>query len=189
MKSLSKEQAKEWCEERGIQANIGSGLVSLRYEASGSPCFQASLALEPPRLIALAHGLLLHDLPDPDPQDFAGALVWFREWDIWNEASERFGARMLELVRRSLAGGDLPPLHEAPAHLFSPQEFVDAHVLLTIPAMFQWDAYVVPGSARCLALLSHDEYVRITARSTVILSRIVGRFKLGNWNPEECPPE
>ncbi|MEP7248000.1 MAG: hypothetical protein ABI885_30530 [Gammaproteobacteria bacterium] len=61
-------------------------------------------------MIALAHGLLLQDLANPDPQDFAGALVWFREWDIWNEASERAGARMLALVRRGLAGGDVPPM-------------------------------------------------------------------------------
>jgi hypothetical protein len=189
MKSLSKEQAKEWCEERGIQPNTGSGLVSLQYSVSGPQCLQASLALEPPQLVALAHGLLLQDLADPDAHDFSGALVWFREWDIWNEASERAGARMLELVRCGLAGQDVPPLHEAPAHLFTPQEFVDAHVLLTIPALFQWDVFVVPGSARCFAQLSHDAYVRITARNTVILSRIVERFKHGNWNLEECPPE
>lgn len=189
VKILSKEQAKAWCEERGVHADTGSRRIALRYAAVEAACLQASLALEPGRLIAMAHGLLLQDLAEPDTQDFAGALVWFREWDIWNEASEAAGARVLDLVRRGLAGGDVPLLHEGPAHLFTPQEFVDAHALLAIPLMFQWDVYVVPASARCLALVSHDEYVRITARTAAIRSRIAERFRAANWAPEECPPE
>lgn len=186
MKILSKEQATAWCEERGVYADTGGRRISLRYAAGEAPCLQASLALESARLIAMAHGLLLQDLAEPDTQDFAGALVWFRDWDIWNEASERAGARTLELVRRGVAGGDVPPLHEGPAHLFTPQEFADAHALLTIPLLFQWDVYVVPTSARCLATVSHDEYVRIVARTAPILSRIAERFRAGNWIPEEC---
>lgn len=189
MKILSREQAKAWCEERGIYADTGGRRVSLRYAAGQASCLQASLALAPGRLVALAHGLLLQDLAEPDTQDFAGALVWFRDWDIWNEASEAAGARMLELVRRGLAGGGTSVLDEGPAHLFTPQEFVDAHALLTIPLMFQWDAYVVPVSARCVALASHDAYVRITARTAAILSRITERFRAANWAPEECPPD
>lgn len=189
MKILSREQAKAWCEERGIYADTGGRLVSLRFAAGPTSCLQASLALAPGQLIALAHGLLLQDLAEPDPQDFAGALVWFRDWDIWNEASEAAGARMLELVRGGLASGRAPSLHEGPGHLFTPQEFVDAHTLLTVPLLYQWDAYVVPVSARCVAFASHDAYVRITGCTAAILSRITGRFLAANWAPEACPPD
>ena len=189
MKNLSKEQAKAWCEERGIHADVGGRRTFLRYAVGEAQCLQVSLALEPARLIAMAHGLLLQDLAEPDTQDFTGALLWFRDWDIWNEASERAGARMLDLVRRALADCDVPSLQESPAYLFSPQELVDAHTLLTIPFLFQWDVYVVPASARCLAMVSHDEYVRIVAQTAPVLSRIAAQFRGGNWSSGECPPD
>jgi hypothetical protein len=137
----------------------------------------------------MAHALLLQDLMQPDTDDFAGVLLWFRDWGIWNESSEATAARMLELIRDGLVPNGPSLLHEGPAHLFAPQEFVDAHALLTIPLMFQWDVYVVPVSGRCVALASHDAYVRMTACTPTILTRIQQRFESANWAPEECPPE
>lgn len=188
MRVLSNQQAKAWCETRGVHTDIESGLVSLRYAATGHQCLQAAFPKESPQLIAMAHALLLQDLAEPDAQDFTGALVWLRDWDIWSEASEKAGCRMLELLRAALVGDEAPTIRDAPAHLFSPQEFVDAHLLLTIPLIFQWDAYVIPVSARCFTLVSHEARVRIATRSNTILSRISERFEVAHWNPERCPP-
>jgi hypothetical protein len=189
VKILSRQEAKNWCELRGIFADTGGRRVSLRYSESQTSCLQTPLDLSAGRLVALAHSLLLQDLVEPDAPDFAGVLVWFRDWDIWNESSESVGARVLECIRSGLTQGHAPLLQDGPAHLFTPQEFVDAHALLSVPILFQWDAYVVPESARCFTLVSHDAYARITARTATIGSRIKARFEAANWEAEECPPD
>jgi hypothetical protein len=131
--------------------------------------------------------LLLQDLAEPDPEDFGGCLVWFREWGIWNEYSERAGDRIVATLRRGLIESSAPAISDAPAQVFGPQEFTDAQVLVTVPLIFQWDAYVVPASARCVILVSHDDYIQVDTRSRTVLSRITERFRLLNWNPRGCP--
>jgi hypothetical protein len=176
-----------WCEDHGIRVDIKGKLVSLHYPANEQRCLQLAITDGAPALVAMAHGALLQDLVDPDPQDFAGALIWLRDWDIWSESFERTGIRMLETLRRQATGVESSSIRDTPAHVFGPQEFADAHALLMIPFMFQWDAYVVPASGRCFVFVSHHAHVRITAATEAINSRIAERFGSDGWS--ECSPD
>lgn len=184
MKVLNLEPASGWCEERGIASTCVGKRVELQYADNGRQCVRATLTTQSPPVIAMA--LLLQDLAEPDPKDFGGCLVWLREWGIWNEYVERAGDRMLGTLRRGMSESNVPAISDTPAQVFGPQEFIDAQVLVTVPLIFQWDAYVVPASARCVIRISHDDYIQVDACSRTVLSRITERFRLLNWNPREC---
>ena len=186
MKLLSADDATFWCKNRGILATKTGALVDLRYPSESEHSLRVGASVGPPQLLAMAHSILLQDLAQPAEDDFAGALVWLRDWNIWSETFEKAGLRLVELFRRSLLPSNVSSLSEVPACAFDPQELVDAQIAVTLPFLFQWDAYVIPSSGRCFALISHDGYLRVDAMNASILSRIYDRFEAVNWNPERC---
>jgi hypothetical protein len=180
---LTADEAARWCGERGIPVTKTGALSTLNHSGPEQHRFRAAIDVAPSQLLAMAHSILLQDLAQPAEDDFAGALVWLREWDIWSESVERAGLRLADLTRAAFAGTSRP-LAQAPAQLFDPREFVDAQIATTLPFLFQWDAYVVPVSGRCFTLVSHDGYLMFSASNASILKRAYRRFEAVNWHPE-----
>jgi hypothetical protein len=181
METLSEVQAAAWCRDRGMDFPPAIDCSMFVTDTGRARCIRTVLPKESSRLIAMAHALLLQGLPEPDADDFSGALVWLCEWNIWSEASDAAGVRMLEMVRKGIVGTSTAPLGDAPAHLFGPHEFRDAHIVLLIPLLFQWDVYLIPGSANYVAFASHDGVVDLFSRSDAVLERIAARFRAAGW--------
>jgi hypothetical protein len=180
---LTADEAARWCSQRGIVASKTGALFSLSHSIPEHHRFRAAIDVAPPQLLAMAHSILLQDLAQPAEDDFAGALVWLRDWNIWSETFEKAGLRLADLTRGAFADTS-QPLAEAPAQLFGPQEFVAAQITTTLPFLFQWDAYIVPESGRCFILVSHDGHLVFSANNEAILTRTYRRFEAVNWRPE-----
>lgn len=189
MKLLTRDAARAWCENRGINIAPSDKSFALQFEDGNRHCLRAGINVKPSRLLAMAHSILLQDLHQPAEDDFAGALVWFRDWSIWSESFERAGQSLLEYVRKAVVHGIAHSVEEAPAQEFGPEEFVEAQITTTIPFLFQWDAYVVPASGRLHALVSHEGKVTLSAVNEIILERVFSRFDAVGWRPQLCQLE
>lgn len=159
---------------------------NLGYASDASHCLRVPTNVAPPQLLAMAHTILLQDLPEPSAEDFGGALIWLRDWNIWSETFERAGRRLVEIVRAGLVDTEVGTMEMTPAYLFGPQELVDAQLLSTLPLLFQWDAYVISASGRCYASISHHGHLTMLAANAAILARIYERFESVNWHPTNC---
>ncbi|CAA9324925.1 MAG: hypothetical protein AVDCRST_MAG68-2031 [uncultured Gemmatimonadetes bacterium] len=58
----------------------------------------------------------------------------------------------------------------------------EAHSLLTLPLLFQWDAYLVPISASFVVFISHDGYIDVFAESSDEYNRLRDYFQTGGWS-------
>jgi hypothetical protein len=176
MELLTGKAARSWCETRNVIVNddaIPSGRLSLSEDA-----FQVRVNVPHEALpsIALAYVLVMTGLVDDEEENFEGGLLWLMDWDIGSETTERVGLRLLRAVRDGDAG-----FLAKPAQLFTTTEFVDANTALSLPALFQWDAFFVPASGTTLVFVSHEGYVQLTCRGQLEYKRLASRFRHGNW--------
>jgi hypothetical protein len=93
MMFLTAEEAKSWCEARGLRVTAGR---YLHYEPDTQHCITVGLEDRPSRVIALAD----HLMPTWEDAPFEGALLWVRERGIWGDFSENTGATIVEQMRR-----------------------------------------------------------------------------------------
>ena len=101
-------------------------------------------------------------------------LIWTCDWTIWNERSQEIGLRHWDLLIDSLGVEKLK--WHSNLLLLNPTEWREAIALLTVPALYGWDAYLMFRSAVALVKLSHD------GRFEVSLQSGVGDF-LDSWIP------
>jgi hypothetical protein len=173
MKSLTKEQAESWCKARFL-AVTNDGYL---YFPDSRRCIAIDLPEKPYELVALANALL----PYSEAAPFRGALLWIRQWGVWNELVERAGFRVMEIMRR--VHNDTRRPEEAPGYLFDAQELVDLQVGLIQPLLIGWDAFMVPESGDYIVATSHDETTCVLARTLQIHESILAELK--PWNPRE----
>ena len=170
MKGLTKEQVQMWCKDRSIAVTNDDYL----YFPQSRCCIAIELPTKPYELVALANELL----PYSESTRFRGALLWIRQWGVWNELVERVGSRVMEMIRR--ASGDARSPEEAPGYLFDSQELVDLQVGLIQPLLIGWDAFMVPESGDYIVATSHDETTCVLARTPQIQERMLEELK--PWN-------
>ncbi|HUY15518.1 MAG TPA: hypothetical protein VMX16_18090 [Terriglobia bacterium] len=173
MKALTKEQAQSWCKARSLTVTGDDYL----YFPESRRCIAIELPTKPYELVALANALL----PYSEASPFQGALLWIRQWGVWNELVERAGFRVMEIMRR--LHGDARRPEEAPGYLFDAQELVDLQVCLIQPLLIGWDAFMVPESGDYIVATSHDETTCVLARTPQIHERMLA--ELQSWNPRE----
>jgi hypothetical protein len=116
-----------------------------------------------------------------DSDSFQGAMVWVRQWGIWTEGVEEMGMRIISQMRAGL--GEHREIAEAPGHVFSEQEFVDARAFWTLPMILGWDAILFPDKCDYFVFNSHDEVVCFVARERQTYTTLLEQLK--PWEPEE----
>lgn len=168
---LDRTSALRWCEELGVQRPRAVDEEQAQRH-SGLGVF----ALETPtvglRAVDFAHWLLTLD-DGGDALQSEKVLVWLLDWDIWSVERERVGLRLLEAL---LGNRDFKAL---PAVEFGRDELGDAQSMITVIALFQWDAVVLPSHGEYLATFSHHGSVEILARTpdvNLVISEGVRRF-------------
>lgn len=176
MEILAAKAARSWCETRNIVVNndvIPSERVSLTVDAFR---LRVKIPRESLRSIALCYVLLMTGLMDDDEANFEGGLIWLMDWDIGSETTERVGLSILRAVRKGNSS-----FLEQPAQLFNESEFVDANAMLSLPTLFQWDAFFIPASGATVAFISHEGHIEVTCRAQLEYKRLTSRFCKGVW--------
>ena len=174
MKFFTREEAKSWCEARGLKVTVDR---YLHYDPESSSCFTVGLEEKPSSLIGLAD----HLIPTWEDVPFEGALLWIRERGIWGDHSEKTGDVIIEQMR--LAKGERAPLEERPGHLFGRDEVYETHAYFLIPVLFGWDAFLIPESGDYFAFISHDGVAEVVGRTAEKAEEL--RQRVRDWNPKE----
>lgn len=139
MRTLTKSEAKKWCQTQG--ATLGhSGLPDAKGKTKSfviptDAGKRVTMAAE--HLKAFGNGK---------------TLVWFDDWAVWPS-----GQRMHIFERFLASYGETRPLIEAPAFLFAEQEYEDLVSFVTLGVLFLWDVHVVSTKGRRQLFYSHDE--------------------------------
>jgi len=139
MRTLTKSEAKKWCETQG--ATLGhSGFPDAKGKTKSFV-----IPTDAGRRVALAAEHL---------KVFANGktLVWFDNWAVWPS-----GQRMHIFERFLASYGETLPLIEAPAFLFTEQDYEDLVSFVTLGVLFLWDVHVVGAKAGRQLFYSHDE--------------------------------
>ena len=178
MKTLTIEEIRDWLQQRPVQLTNDDRLY---FDVHERGCLAIELPEKPYQLVSLANALIPHDYDESAP--FQGALLWIRQWGVWNELVERVGLRIMEVMRRSPGGSR--PLEEAPGNLFGEQDLIDLQACFLQPLLIGWDAFLVPESGDYFVATSHDETTCVVGRTQQIHENL--RVRLQAWNPRDCP--
>jgi hypothetical protein len=173
MKSLRQQQVLSWCQQRSVAVSEDNYL----YFPGSRLCAAIELPEKPFQLVAFANSLL----PYSDALPFQGALLWIRQWGVWNEQVERAGLRVMEVMRK--IHDDSTSLDESPGYLFDRGELVDLQVCLIQPLLVGWDAFLIPESGEYVVATSHDETTCVLSRSPGVHERILA--ELQPWSPRD----
>jgi len=177
MQLLTQPEAKQWCQVRGLTGGETGRASEWEFARDPQPDLEVATDLRPPELVSLASACLLLGTQGGDDPDFAGALVWLLDWDIWSETSERVAVFLTQKVRGDTESRLSSALRERPATVFSPSELVTAQALVAMPLLFQWDALVVPEPARAAAVISHHGGVLLKSATRVVHEQLSHRFE------------
>jgi len=121
-----------------------------------------------------------------ESRDFAGALLWFRQWDVWNRSDEGVGYKIVEAMNR--AAGQPSAFETGPGHLFRADEMPDTVAMLLQPMVFGWDAYYLPrwsfGTDEFFLFVSHDSFVSVVTRTKIFYERVCGLLESADLSPK-----
>jgi hypothetical protein len=177
VKDLSEAEVAKWCEARGVEVTSSGRLASLN---QGHRTMVLPLPGEPVRRVALACALLLLDSASGDEAEFQGCLVRITDSDIWSPTFDRIGQRILRSLTSVARGSE-----GTNSYLTSKEELVVAEALVSIPLLFEWDAYLVPLSADFIVFISHDGPLEISAKSQQKFEEIHARLESREWDVRE----
>jgi hypothetical protein len=117
--------------------------------------------------------------------DFRGALIWFREWGVWNQQDEGIGSRVID--RMNIAAGQPMSFEVARGHQFRADELTDAIGTLMQPRIFGWDSFYLPqwsyGTGEFFLFVSHDSFVCVVTRTKILHDRIFEQLQKLELNP------
>ena len=113
---------------------------AVEYDADGpffahpeASCFQIEYPQKLEGLPSLARTLATLSY---ESKDFAGALLWFTGWGVWNYLEEGIGYRIVEAMHT--AAGQPKSFESGPGHHFRGDELNEAIGLLLQPMVFGW---------------------------------------------------
>lgn len=81
MRAISRSEFDSWCKEHGLEPIDREWPI---YANGTRLSFTVKLQESPYRVIAFARSCFRVDEEVP----FDGAMIWFRDWDIWNREDE-----------------------------------------------------------------------------------------------------
>jgi hypothetical protein len=181
MQPLSDAQAGQWCADLGLTSGDRATSRHLRYPTHGQRTLRVSITGTAVDVVGLAYMLAVTRFPDHDESAFAGALLWLRRWEIWSESIDRVGYAMFAGIRAR--AGQADALDARPAQLCAEGDFLEAHALLCLPMLFEWDMYFIPRGGSFVLKISHERYVDIVARDDGVCASMLARF--GRYLPTE----
>ena len=176
MELLTAEAAESWCEARHVFLRsdaIPSAQLALRGEMLQ---LRVTVPCEVLPCVALAYVVVMTGLVDDNEANFEGGLLWLVDWDFGSETTDRVGLKLLRSIRDTTT-----ELLEKPGHLFGASDFVEANTIVSLPGLFQWDAFFIPESGSPLVFISHEGYVVLSCREQLEYKRLAARFGHGNW--------
>jgi hypothetical protein len=174
MRTIGRAEFGVWCNEHGLEMADREWPT---YRGDGHHSIVLKLPSPPYKSVALARICFPNAFQEP----FQGAMVWFRDWGIWNEADEETAMYVIERLRQAEA--EKRPLMEAPGHIFSREEFLSARAFWAWPIIVGWDAFLIPEVGNYFVFNSHDEIICFVARTEETYKALLNEFK--NWQPEE----
>lgn len=174
MKTISHSEFRLWCNQHGLQV---AEREWLSYANGPQLSFTVKLQDSPYKVVAFASSCFQVD----DNAPFEGAMIWYRDWGIWNRVDEETFAQTIQMLRAEL--GERRPLIDAPGHIFLNEEHVAARIFWTQPMLIGWDAILLPDKRDYFVFTSHDQVTAIVSRTSETHSRLIQEFK--DWNPIE----
>jgi len=176
MQALSDADARGWCSERGFLVDQNFPTKVAPRDPTGRR-FRIQIPEEATATVGLGYMLLMSGVRDYVEENFDGAMIWLRRWELWSETIDRVGQLLLEGVTGAL--GRDRRLSETPALVFTERELVPAHTSLALTMLFQWDACYCPNSGYLFATISHHGHVEVIT-SPDAFDRELERFSQAN---------
>jgi hypothetical protein len=173
MDCLNTENCLKFCKDHSIEILDGK---FLRF-ADQSCAIEVLIPKLTLKAMTFAYSLLKYD---EEEKKFQGALLWFKDWDIWGESVEEPAMKLWQSIR--LAHGEKAPFIEKPGHLFGAEEFLDMHALFSLPLLFGWDMYLIPDHGDYFIFVSHDEVLYIVTRTDQIKDKFLAYLE--HWDPK-----
>lgn len=181
MHLLSAQEAEGWCGAKGIGTTGALPADRLSFRSGPGQRIRIKVPGPASEVLSLAYVLAMTGVPEDEEEHFPGALVWFQDWDIWSESTEQVGHVLLAGLRSgSKASAEV---RARPGHLLGPRELVEAQALISLPLLFQWDAYFVPASGTYFAFASHHGNVDLVSEDQATGTDLLGRFRRGQLSP------
>lgn len=157
MQRLDASSAARWCGHRGILLSEDARRIA-ETPFHFATRFSLALPREGLRAVDLANWVLSLDDAAAVPS-YSTVLVWLLDWDIWSVERERVGLQLMH----ALLGAD--DIKERPAVEFTADEVSAAQAIISIVALFQWDAVVAPSHGEYVFRFSHhgtaESYARV----------------------------
>ena len=152
---LSFDECRAWCESRGVDATNARRL-RLRQQTDQTEVVLPSVGLK-----IVAFSLVLGRILEGGRP--TGILLWLTEKGMWSEEFEVLGSAFWDRLLSGCGVNDQTE-REKPGLLFTRVETQDLRLFLTCVTLFQWDASLIDGEGRKVIHISHDRYVRMSAR-------------------------
>lgn len=181
MQVLSDEAAVQWISEIGFGVDGTVPFARVQARSMDAKRLRIRIPDEATAVVGLAYMIAMTSVRDYTEEQFSGAILWLQRWELWSESIDRAGYVFLNGIRSS-AGCSLP-ISSAPAHLFGSGELATAYTVLSLPMMFQWDAYFVSATGEFSARISHDGNLELISPSAELHRVLSERFQ--QWEPEE----
>lgn len=176
MKGMTKEEARNWCLQAGLEVEDNI----LRYGVSNERRFFIAAPEEQRRILVFSRAIAAFG----GEARFSGGLLWFQRWDIGSPQLVRVGWQIVEDLRR--AHGDLQTLDIAPAECFRDDELSQLHAFLLQVIGFGWVADFVPSTRSFFVHFKDDRQVRFTTTSSDTFKDL--RTAFSQWNPTDEDP-
>jgi hypothetical protein len=192
MQALSAKDVAEWF--RGFE-NLGVESDYVHADADGlffTHPEAACIDLEyPPKLERLPFFAHLVATIGYEDQHFDGAMIWFRNWGVWNLFDEGIGYRIVEKL--NVGAGQPKSFEVAPGHRFRADELSDAIGMLLQPMIFAWDSYYLPiwsyGTGEFFLHVSHHSTVSIVTRTKAFHDRVFNQLEELHLGPKPTSNE
>jgi len=187
MRVLSAEEVADWFqgfENFGTPTDyVHADKGELFFTHPEASCIELEYPPKLERLPFFAHLVATIGYED---QHFDGALLWMKQWGVWNLFDEGIGYRIIEKMN---AGSGQPKSFElAPGHRFRADELPDAIGMLLQPMVFAWDCYYLPqwsyGTGEFFLHVSHDSFVTVVTRTRPFYERVFQQLKEFDLNPQ-----
>lgn len=181
MRVMSDDDAVSWCEGAGFVVDDTVSSTRVKPADAHGSRLRIGISGDATDIVGLAYVLAMTGVPDYEEDAFSGALIWLQRWEIWSESIDRVGYALVDGIRaRSEVARDMDA---TPAQLFVGGEFIGAHTCLSLPMLFQWDAYFLPAHGHFAAFLSHEGHLDFVPRNQQVQEAILQRFE--RWSPRE----
>lgn len=96
--------------------------------------------------------------------EFSFAMLWAYDLPFGDRLRDENPEGWRRYAQRRQAAGESRTLHDAPGHLFEPNDSIEIADAIAFAIEAGWDAVMIARPLRCLVTLSHDDLIAIQSR-------------------------